>query len=163
MSNKLTEKKIKELHAAIGRFVLAWADVELGLDLLVIISHRQSDRSQSRQRHELREKIKFIRSKANNLPSLNPFRSTIHELIDEIEGISDARNDYVHGAAIGHMIERSILSITMGRLLQPAKGLRRKPIRVTALQIARTSDRLHTIGGRLLDIVEGVNNIGRHD
>jgi len=161
MANKLTANKIREFHAAIGRFVLTWAEVEFGLDLLVIIMHRLSRRSGSTPSHELSAKINLIRSKTNALPCLSDYRPAINGLINEIKSLSDTRHDYVHGAAVQHAIERSTLVVTMGRLLQPPKKPRRKPIRVTASLVTQTSDRLRAIGDQLLDLAETINRIDR--
>jgi hypothetical protein len=160
MTNKLTGRKLDEFYAAIGRFVLTWAEVEFGLDLLVIIV-RQHSASDTRLPHQLSAKIDFIRSQTKTIPCLNDYRLAINEIIDEIAILSDTRHDYVHGTALEHAIERSALVVSMGRLLQPPKKERRKSIRVTALLIKHTSDRLHAIGGQLLDLAEILNRIGR--
>src|SRR5690348_11773432 len=98
MSNRLSAKKMEEFYAAIGKFVLTWASVELSLDLLVIVMRAQSSDS-SAVRHELSEKIKFIRSAAA-LRSLSAQRPAIYKLIDEIGNLSETRHDYVHGSAV---------------------------------------------------------------
>ena len=161
MSSELTEKKIDEFHASIGRFVLTWAEVELDLDLLVLIVRRLSLRSDIEPRHELSEKIKFIRSEGATNPRLSAFRSIIERATDEIRLLSDTRHDYVHGAAFKYAIERQILNVTMWRLLQPSKKPHRSPVKVTASLVDKTADQLDIIGGKLLDLAEAINHIDR--
>ena len=161
MSNKLTEKKIDKFHASIGRFVLTWAEVELDLDLLVLIVRRLSLRSDIEPRHELSEKIKFIRSEGATNPLLSPFRSIIERATNEIRLLSDTRHDYVHGAAFKYAIEREILDAAMWKLLQPSKKPNRPPVKVTASLVDKTADRLDVIGGKLLDLAEAINHIDR--
>jgi hypothetical protein len=159
MADKLTARKIEAFHAAIGRFMLTWASVEVGLDLLVIILSRKST-ERLKPPHQLNEKLKLIRRETRALAAT--YRVEIVRLLVEIDALSATRHDYVHGAVIGQAIERSILTITMARLLQPPKPPRRKPVKITAAQIVDTSNRLHEIGGRLLDLAD-VMNKQRHN
>jgi hypothetical protein len=161
MSNKLSEKKLDQFHASIGRFVLSWAEVELDLDLLVLVVCRLSLRSDIDPRHELSEKIKFLRSEGAANPRLIVYRSIIERVIEEICLLSDTRHDYVHGAAFKFAIERQILNVTMWRLLQPSKKARRSPVKVTASIVDKTADRLDVIGGKLLDLAEAINHDDR--
>ena len=85
----------------------------------------------------------------------------IYKLIDEIQNLSETRHDYVHGAAMEYDVEQFTLSVKMGRLLQPLKKPRRKLIKVTASQIRQISDRLHEIGGELLDLAAVIDRIDR--
>ena len=121
MSSGLTERNFDELHASIGRFVLTWAEVELDLDLLVLIPRRLSLRSDIKPRHELSEKIKFIRSEGATNPRLSAFRSIIERATNEIRLLSDTRLLRCHGAAFKYAIKRHNPNVTMWRLLQPLK------------------------------------------
>jgi hypothetical protein len=38
VANRLTTAKLEAYYAAIGRFVVAWADMELCLDMLVLVA-----------------------------------------------------------------------------------------------------------------------------
>jgi hypothetical protein len=156
MSNKLSEKTIDGFHASIGRFVLTLAEVELGMDLLLIIV-----RSDIKPRHELSEKIRFLRSEGATNPILSAYRSIIERVIDEIESLSNTRHDYVHGASFKYAIEKQILNIATWGLLQPSKAPRRSPIKVTASLVDKTADQLEVIGGKLLDLAEAINHINR--
>ena len=75
-------------------------------------------------------------------------------LLPLIESLSDTRHDYVHGAALEYAIDKSILSVTMGRLLQPTKKPRRRTIRVTTSSLARCTNQLQAISDQLLDLAE---------
>ena len=144
---------MQSLYAAVGRFVLTWADVETYLDLLVLKLRQPTVRRLS---HQLSEKIEFVRT-AIQSESAAPCAKDTRSLIDEIERLAETRHDYIHGSRIGHSIEQSVLSVTLGRLLQPPKKPRRKPVHVTAPEIEKTADHLYDLGGNMLDLLERIN------
>lgn len=150
MVNRITQAKLDALYVAVGRFVLTWADIEMYLDLLVL----KLRKSQKNIPHQLAPKIKFARR------HLEPLNTSIAQqalrLLKEIEELAETRHDYIHGARIGHAVRNSKLSVTLGRMLQPKSRPRRMPIKVTAAEIEKTTDRLYAIGGELLDVLDGL-------
>lgn len=152
MANKLTPSKMRSLYAAIGRFTLTWADVETYLDVLVLKLRQPTER---RLPHQLAEKIKFVRT-AIQAERAAPYAKDARSLIDEIEALAETRHNYIHGSRIGHSVERSVLSVTLGRLLQPPKKARGKPVYVTAAEIEKTTDHLYELGGKMLDLLDQI-------
>jgi hypothetical protein len=146
----LSKRKIEAYYVALGRFVTVWAEVELFVDLLVVILAKPA------LPHQLSVKVSTIRKKLNGSQLRNA--KAIMALLDEIEALSDTRHDYIHGSIIGHALTRTELTVTLARLLQPRKRPRRKPAKITVAQINSTANRLHQIGGELLDLVEAVNH-----
>ena len=57
MSTTPTHSQMRSFYAAIGRFVLTWADVENYLDLFVLMTRKPTDH---RLPHQLAGKIKFV-------------------------------------------------------------------------------------------------------
>jgi hypothetical protein len=55
MANRLTKAKLASFYAAIGRFVIEWAGMEICLDILVLVARGP------RPPHQLSEKIRSIR------------------------------------------------------------------------------------------------------
>jgi len=163
VTNKLTPRKLEALYAAIGRFVIVWADLELILDLLVLTLRNLQDPLHRKPTipHSLGKKLSFVRSIAQTLPSVRSHLAEIASLLDEIGSLADTRHDYVHGAVVGHSLERSAIRVTMGRMLQPVNRPRRKTVKVTAAEIARTADHIYNLGGRLLDLVAELNSLAR--
>lgn len=149
MANRITQAKLDALYAAIGRFVLTWADVETYLDLLVL---KLRTGLQDEMPHQLARKIKFARKRLQSLHI--PAAGVGLHLLEEIEQLADTRHDYIHGARIGHSFRESKLTVTLGRLLQPPSRPRRKPVKMTAQEIEKTTDRLYDIGGEMLDVLE---------
>jgi hypothetical protein len=150
MANRFTKKKLDAFYAAIGRFVVTWAEVELYLDLLALKMRRPTEDVS----HQLQAKINFVREAFQVENS--PFANEALKLIAEIEGLANTRHDYVHGARIGHSFKRSALSVKLGRLLQPRSKPRKKPVRVTTAEIEVNTDQLYFIGGKLLDLLENL-------
>jgi len=144
----------EEFYAAIGRFVLEWAGLEICLDLLflAIRSKQEAPERKSKLSHQFAEKIAVIRSEAKELDSTH--RAAITDLLDEISNYAETRHDFVHGGIINHYIEQGVITATLHRLLQPPRRPRRKPVKVTAAEITGISDRIHGFGDRLLEIAQ---------
>jgi hypothetical protein len=145
---------LEEFYAAIGRFVLTWADLEVFLDLVLLKTRLRREASQRKSilPHQFADKIALIRSETKELGIAN--HAAISNLLDEISRYADTRHDFVHGSIIAHYIDQGIMTATLGRLLQPPRRPRRKPVKVTVPEITEISDRIHGFGDRLLDIVK---------
>ena len=151
MVNKLTKTKLEQFYSAMGRFVIAWADMELCLDLVVLNGRKLK----SPLPHQLSEKTNFVRKVL--VPKLSPTHATnVLSLIDEIDELAPTRHDYVHGAMIGHDIERSKLTVMVDRILKPSKKPRRKIAKVTTAELLAIASRLREIADDLLDFAEAI-------
>ena len=151
MPNRLTKTKVDALYTAIGKFVVAWATMEVCIDTSMLLTHSPKPKLA----HQLSEKTKLVRQRL--IPQLSePLARETLRLVDEIDALADTRYDYVHGAIIGHTFKRSNLTVTLGRLLKPPKNAARPSAKVTALQISRTADRLLEIYGQMLDLAGNI-------
>jgi hypothetical protein len=83
-----------EFYAAIGRFVLTWAHLEICLDLLLLKIVKTPDR-RAKLPHQLADKMSLIRSEINKLTHDRQIATT--EVLDEISKYADTRHDFVHG------------------------------------------------------------------
>jgi hypothetical protein len=146
----------EEFYAAIGRFVFVWAGLETCLDLLLLMLIPEGEIADRRAKlpHQLGGKIALIRSEIKNLP--NAQQIVITEALDEISAYADTRHDFVHGSVISHFVEQGAITVTLGRLLQPSRRPRRKPVTVTPPEINAISDRIDALGDRLLDLAEAL-------
>jgi hypothetical protein len=142
----------QEFYAAIGRFVLTWAGLEICLDLLLLTVIPDGERAKRKLPHQLGDKIALIRSEIKRLTHAR--QTAITEVLDEISSYADSRHDFVHGGSIHHLIEQGVMTVTLARLLQPSRRPRRTPVKVTPPQIEVISDRIHHLGDRLLDFAE---------
>jgi hypothetical protein len=102
--------------------------------------------------HQSGDKIKLLRSEIKRLPHAQQIAIT--EVIDGIASYADTRHDFVHGGIIVELIEQGVITVTLGRLLQPSRRPRRKPVKVTPPEIKMISDRIWELAGRLLDLAE---------
>jgi hypothetical protein len=61
----------EEFYAAVGRFVLTWADLEVCLDLLLLKARSRHDSTQRKSKipYQFTEKISFIRLETKDLGS----------------------------------------------------------------------------------------------
>jgi|ERR1035437_6456114 hypothetical protein len=151
MVNKLIKSEQERFYAAMGRFVIAWTDMEFCLDLVVLNGRKLK----SPLPHQLSEKTNFVRKVL--VPVLSPIHATsVLRLIDEIDELAPTRHDYVHGAVIGHDIVRSKLTMSLTRMLQPSKKPRRKIVKVTTAELLAIARRLREIADDLLDLAEAI-------
>ena len=141
----------EEFYAAIGQFVLTWAHLEICLDLLLLKIVKTPDR-RAKLPHQLGDKIALIRSEIKRLT--HDQQTAITEVLDEISSYAGTRHDFVHGGMIDNLIEQGVITVTLARLLQPSRRPRRKPVKVTPLEIKVISDRIWELAGRLLDLAE---------
>jgi len=155
MANRLTSNKIKAFNAAIGHFVLEWAGLEVGIDLLVMITERVL--ASKKFPHEISKKLNLIESNATRLGFQPKELRDLRALLKEIRDLAQIRHDYIHGAIIGHAVAKSKLTVTLARLLQPPNSDRRKPAKVTEEQLEKFSNRFQQIGNKLLDLAEIAN------
>jgi hypothetical protein len=144
----------QEFFAAIGRFAVTWAGLEFCLDLLLlsIMSRHGNSQQEVKFPYQLRDKIALARSKIADFDS--DHRAAISELLNEIWSYADNRHDFIQGGMVNYYIEEGVITATLWRLLQPRGRARRKPVKVTALEITLTSDRIHSLGDRLLNIAQ---------
>jgi hypothetical protein len=152
------QKKIHEFHAALGRFVLAWTDLEFGLDTLVVETWRLCT-PESRPKkfdHQLDKKLKFVRQRVKTTDALKPREPQITLLLDEIDALVATRHDYVHNAALQHRIGKESITVWMGRWLQPENKPRRDPVTVTTKQMDETADKIVGLGTRMDDLIEAL-------
>jgi hypothetical protein len=154
MANELN--KVEKFYSALGRFLVAWADLEVGIDLFVLSVRQNASPTLvgAKIPHQLAGKLHFARERIPKLAILQARKAEIATLLDEIDALSDTRHDFVHGAMIEHRIGRISVTATMGRILQPHGKNRRKPIKVTTKQITETADSVHQLADRMFDLVQ---------
>jgi hypothetical protein len=137
-----------EFYAALGRFVFEWAGMEFSLDLLLLASRPEYEAA--RLPHELKEKLKCVKTQIANCTQ----RNAIEQLLEEIADYAQTRHDLVHGAVIAHFIDTSGITVSLGRMLQPARQPRRSPVKMTPAKILEISEHIQGLGDRLLDFAE---------
>jgi hypothetical protein len=157
MATTPTHSELRSFYAAIGRFILMWADVENYLDLFVLMIRKPTDH---RLPHQLAGKIKFVRDRLQFEQTANAPEAL--KIIDEIDGLANTRHDYIHGGRIGHSIEGAVLFMKLGRWLQPPNRPRRKTVQVSAAEVEEITDRLRELGSKMLDLLERTSQNRRH-
>jgi hypothetical protein len=156
MTNELTPSKIKAFNAAIGRFVLEWASTELVIDWLVVILSRKL--KLGKLPHEISKKLKFIETEIQKSPLTPTDIQHVQQLVRELKSLVPTRHDYIHGAAYWHSVVASKLVVSSARMLQPPKGERRMPVKITEAILDKTSDRIREIDNQLIDLVKIANH-----
>jgi hypothetical protein len=132
--------KVQAFHAAVGQFVVAWADLEQGLDFLVLLIARTPGQRLERAPHQLSAKISFIRRRLDVVAHLQEGKTGIVAFLDEVQALGQTRHDLVHGAANQHF-GRLSSKVTFTRLLQPPKELRPEAT-MSISEIVKIADRV---------------------
>lgn len=153
--------KYDAFHAAIGRFVLNWADLEMGLDALVLAVARQvnTPKGPLPAPHQLGAKICFLRKHAGSIPEWKPYLRRLKAILKRIDTLAPTRNDFVHGAIMEHQERPTTLKVTLWRMLQPKKGPRRPAVKVTTGRVKQTARRIYVLTDELLDLVSELYRI----
>lgn len=95
MANRITHSKLHAFYAAIGRFVMMWAELETYVDILLL---KLRAGQPGRLPFQLNQKINLIRKALAGRNASDPLVREAIRIVDEIERLSDTRHDYVHGA-----------------------------------------------------------------
>lgn len=150
--------KYEAFFAAIGRFVLNWADMEMALDLLVVHGLSKAEESEIDKRipHELGGKIKLARRFAGSIPEWKPHRTRINMILRRIEALSATRHDFIHGAITEHQEGRRTLRVKLARILQPKKPTERPPVTVTTGKVNVTARRVYKLADDLWSLTSGM-------
>jgi hypothetical protein len=135
--------------------VIEWSGLEYCLDLLILAARNRS--TQQKIPHQLEGKLVFLKDSLKSQPRLAAYAEAITTLTDEVCALKESRHDYVHGAIINITEETRPLAVTLHRMLQPPKKMRRHPVQVTSRQINSAADEACRLADRLLDMAEMVN------
>lgn len=139
----------EQFYLALGRFIYEWGQLELVLDLLMLLT--ETDRDAKRPlSHQLEAKIERIRCYVRG----SDREAEISVLMDDIFAHAETRHDFVHGAVVHHRVEDSGLKVTLGRLAQPNRRQRRKPVEVTPGEITAAAERVSQLVDRVDKLLE---------
>ena len=150
-----TRRKMEAIYAALGRFVLAWADLESGIDLLFLNLRLRLPKSEEYYKPEfqLSAKIKIVRRFLPKPLRLKRGRAAmIADVLVDVESVANTRHEYVHGAMIGRDVEATPATATLSRVLTPG-GRIQAPATVTAKKIRDTARDVRKIADRLWDLI----------
>ncbi|MEZ5890490.1 MAG: hypothetical protein R3D52_09750 [Xanthobacteraceae bacterium] len=143
--------KEQAFHAAVGRFVISWGDMENGLDFLALLIRRHFPvRRHQKAPQKLCEKIDFLKKQVDSLADVNECAN----LLDQIKTLAKTRHDLIHGAAIIWRFDRNKpAKVTFDRFF----SARRQPDRtITTEEIIEIAERVGCLGDRVWDMVDGI-------
>jgi hypothetical protein len=150
--------KIRDYHAALGRILVVWAELEVSIQLLVLtVRNMRPPEDRWRASHQLGSELIFLREEMDELPSLAARRDTVKQLLDEIGSLAKTRHNYVHGATLKDRIGNRDIVAPMPRLSQPRGRPRRLTIETRTSQIEDNADVAFQLGDRTLDLVEVIH------
>lgn len=145
-------KERNDFYRSIGRLVVSWSFLEVGIDLLFLKLWNMTGRSRyPNPDHNLSEKIKRCRSLLSDV-SLG-CSAELKEILDAADMLKLERHDVVHGSVIGHKVADGTLSVTQARLLQPPKKPRHSPKTRSSIDLDKASDEVDRLHGRLFDLL----------
>lgn len=148
--------EFRDFIDAVGRLVLSWAVLEVGLDFCVVgvNRHHLDDETQTEVPRALRRKIDYLRRAFKVIPAMEGHRETFLGLLDDIVVASEQRHDLIHG----FIKEQIGDDIRMIRLLRDVDGFRPRHFTVTPATILREANHANKLGryvGRLALALSG--------
>lgn len=148
-----TSKADEEFFGAIGRVVLSWAQLELGLDLSILAIRLDlgGDTIEPEAPRTLQRKLAFLRKAAKQLPGLVERRDEIIALAAAVRAESEGRHDLIHGVAMRHLPGGS--EAAMLRLLRETSGPPAKAFVVTTTSLLERAVRAGKLASQSLALV----------
>lgn len=145
-----TSSEDERFFGAIGRLVISWAHLELGLDGVIDILHHGiggKDHEPEKPR-ALKRKIKYLRAFIKRHPLPDDAVRGYESLFDAILSAAETRHDIIHGAVIEHA-ERSG-EATLVRVIQKSNRITTKKVNVTTRSILEAANEAQRLGGKTL-------------
>ena len=94
--------EVETLYRQVGFIVVQWGHCEQSLELLVNVLYLQYDgkklTGKKKIPKQLTEKLDFVKTCIQKVPSLEPFQSELESLVSNFEALTQIRHDIVHGA-----------------------------------------------------------------
>ncbi len=141
----------ESLYAAIGRFVVTWGLLELGVDTMIDFVHvnlQHVVREPERPRM-LKTKIKYLRKHFRSIPMSDDVSGYYQTLLDKVRESSEFRHDVIHGAVVKHVAGSGEASLV--RLLYTDGDFEQKPIELSTETIQAKNDEAMKLASQLLN------------
>jgi hypothetical protein len=122
-TSPFTSKGDEEFFGAIGRLVISWAQLDLGLDCMVEILYRvvEGNTTDYKMPWQLQTKIDFLR-RAIRKTDIGPKAIDGYlSFFERVELAAKTRHDIIHGSVV-EQVERSGLPAGFGRGLRASVG-----------------------------------------
>ena len=136
--------------AAIGRFTVSWAQLELGLDCVVEIMYLGFNGKdiEPEMPRALKQKLKFLRIAIKKLSIPDDAAKGYFKLFDQITAAAVIRNDIIHGVITEH-VEHSG-EATMVHALRNKSGVFKKEFTMTTSELLKATNEAQRLGSKTL-------------
>jgi hypothetical protein len=138
------------LFASIGRLVVTWGLLELGIDTMVDFIHVNLQHlvNEPERPRMLKVKVKYLRNHFRSLPMSDEAKGYYQTLLDRVLKASEFRHDIIHGAVVNHAAGTGEASLI--RLIHSSGDFEQKPVTVTVDAILRQNDEAAELASQLL-------------
>jgi hypothetical protein len=135
--------------ACIGRLAVAWAHLEVGLEMMVSITRNLGGSEIEPERPKaLNRKLKYLRKYFNSIKSPDIGIQNYARLFDEIAAKSDFRHDIIHGALVERAAGEGNTKLV--RILHVENRLDPKPIQVDSHAILQAAKEAEALASKTL-------------
>jgi hypothetical protein len=151
-----TSTEDEKFFGAIGRLVISWAHLELGLDVMVEILYRgfNGNEIEAEMPRNLLRKITFLRAMFIKLLGEGEGSEGYRKFFDRVQAASQTRHDIIHGVVV-EQVERSG-EATIMRAIRNRDGIIKRRISVTTHNILTAAVEAQKLGGNALYWVDVV-------
>lgn len=152
-------KADEEFFGAIGRLVISWAHLELGLDCMVEIFYHgfKGNLTSSEIPTALTQKIKFLRKAFRSLQIGEEAISGYLEFLDKIQVAAQTRHDIIHGVVIEQV--ESSGEATIVRAIRNKNRVEKRRRKVTTAGILSEAVNVQTLGAIVLHLADETHKL----
>lgn len=94
---------------ALGSVTLNWSSLEMYLDGITVIIHKNvmGHTIEKDAPTSLKRKTEFIKKCLKSIPELDAYKILITEFVTEVNRLKEKRHDLIHGALAGHSYNKN--------------------------------------------------------
>jgi hypothetical protein len=157
-----TSKHDEEFFGAIGRLIISWAHLELGLDCMVEVLYRgfKGNTIEPEMPRSLQRKITFLRSVWKSQPIGADGIKGYLKFLDRVQAAAQTRHDIIHGVVI-EQVEHSGEAVMLRAVRKRDGEIEKRQFHVTTVDILRAAREAQDLAGRILYWTDEVHNLIR--
>lgn len=158
-----SDEDLERLYPAIGELVLAWGQLESGLEYIIaIVYHRTGGKHHTDTKvaglpRQWRRKRDFLRRCFKSIDLLSPHKDRALTLLDRLAPIEKVRNEIIHGALHHFDPETSRYHFRSLEIDEALDTHRPTGSQITLAKLIVTVDACHDLAGEFLDLANGLS------
>jgi hypothetical protein len=157
MPGDLPDSDDESFYTAVGHLAVAWASLEMLLDMLVITIHHALGGKdfEAVEPWALKRKIKYVRLCCEKIHRLEPYKQQLLPLMDKLTTASDTRHKIIHGRITSNPRGAAIVKMVR-RIRGGTKPFERVAYEISPQQIYKDVGVVLDLSDKLVPILETI-------